>query len=389
MITITDIAPTTPYKDLLSQLAQLAGMDAPPAKVIRAGPPACVIEVGEETPIGDVLQNGECLIVEPEGRGEVGQGRTRRRRGKGKTMVEKAEEKLRGRGRAGTGTGNGNVVGVGDIRKEKKRQTRVECDDDDDERDVDWSMDGELREDARRGNEERKRRGRSAPGGAKRARRRAAGSAEGKIRDDVRKEKEGAVEEGLDLVGDRKGLEDLVVEGFFDEEGDIAKGFKKSLQMGLRKREEEAKGERRYAAWLGGNYRFEGVERGAGFKVEIQDVVGGGGWEWDMQGGVISVYSREVLKHGVLAVVRGGGKEKLRPVEMARVSGGLFWNMVKLFGDGVEEGLKALVPGEDWGFLGEGRKRTLSKKGKESLANQGDMEEIDREEEEDLRKRGE
>eukprot|EP00177_Eucheuma_denticulatum_P004330 GFKZ01007868.1.p1 GENE.GFKZ01007868.1~~GFKZ01007868.1.p1 ORF type:complete len:410 (-),score=95.92 GFKZ01007868.1:96-1325(-) len=392
--TVTDLLPTTPYKDLLSQLMQLAGMDALPAKVIRAGPPASVIEVGEETPIGEVLQNGECLIVEPEARGKAGRGRTKRRGGRGKTMVEKAEEKLRRRGRVGTRTGTGtgtgkrNVVGVGDIRKEKGRQTRSELGDVDDEGDEDWSLEGEWKETERRGHEGRKRKGGGKQGGAKRLKRRAAGLAKGKIREEARNGEEGVDDVGVDLVGDRKGLEDLVVAGFFNKEGEIGSGFKKSLQIGLRKREEEAKGERRYAAWLGGNYCFEEVGGGKGFKVKIQDVVGGGGWEWDMQGGLINVYPKEVLKHGVLAVVQGGGKDKLRPVEMARVSAGLFWNMVKLFGDGVEEGLKELVPGEDWGFLGDGRKRTLSKKGKESLANQKNMEEIDRDEEEDLRRRG-
>lgn len=56
-------------------------------------------------------------------------------------------------------------------------------------------------------------------------------------------------------------------------------------------------------------------------------------------------------------------KEMLKPMNMAGCSPRVFWSLVRLYGGDVLEGLRQLLPDQDWSFLGE-RQRVLSEKAK-------------------------
>lgn len=325
------------------------------------------------------MKTGDSLIVEPEersGDGDVMRGGSRRGKRKKMSMVEKAEAKLRGRekGRMG-GTGKSGVVGLGDIGRPKGRKSGTrggigkvvvgdDDDDGDDVRDKDWEEGGTD------GEEEEEEMSVDVKGGGKgvrrsKRRRRVAGTGEGLGAGGFDPLGMGAVQEGLgvelvkSLMGDESKL---------DATGKKLKG---SLQAALEEREKEAEGERRYGAWVAKKYRFEYMNRGTEFKVEIVDVLDGGGkWKQDVGAGIVEVFGEDVLK-GVFEEVFAGGeemREKLRESEMAKFSPRIFWNMARLFPEGVEQGLKKMLPEKDWDFL-KSRRKMLSEKGRRNVEN--------------------
>ncbi|CAK4188877.1 unnamed protein product [Aphanomyces euteiches] len=76
------------------------------------------------------------------------------------------------------------------------------------------------------------------------------------------------------------------------------------------------------------------------------------------------------LRTAIQYAVLDGDKEMLKPFNMAQCSPRVFWSLARLYNGDVGAGLAALLPHEDWSFL-DTRTRTLSAKALESLATGG------------------
>lgn len=137
------------------------------------------------------------------------------------------------------------------------------------------------------------------------------------------------------------------------------------LTTALTEREAEAAGERRHAAALGRTYTFTNLVDGV-FEVRFRSRVDPG---WTTEGPLPDL-PRAVLAASFRMALEDvqGARERMRAREMARVSPRVFWNMVKLFPESVEDGLRELVPDADWSFLTT-RRRELSAKAKRNLSN--------------------
>ena len=361
--TLLGLSSDMTYTALLEQLKTVAKLRAPPQRVLVAGRPPRAIETECDAPLSSFLKTGDSLIVEPVGRTETaGPAASRGRRSK-KTMVQKAEAQLNGGKRSGAARKRGRIATLdslgkrGNGRQRKAQGVMVDADADD-PRDKDWEeggSDAEVKEVGAVGARRSKRKRRQATAG------------------------EGLGAGGFDPLGLQaagEGIGVALAESLRKDEKRLdatGRKFRHGLQTALKEREAEAAGERRYAAWLAGRYRFAEVEEGAAFTVEVR---AGDAWVADMAGEVVVAYGRELLAAAFQDVLDGEkaeeDRERLRAAEMAKVSARIFWNMVRLFPGDVEAGLKELVPAGDWGFL-KGRRKFLTEKAKRNAKNKEEM----------------
>lgn len=147
--------------------------------------------------------------------------------------------------------------------------------------------------------------------------------------------------------------------------------FRDSLRSALEERQAEATGEKRYEAWLARRYSITPYASGRLFRVQYRSLHERG-WTRECDGGGIVAYDRTVLQGAFREVLAAVGldddRENLRASAMAKCSPRIFWNMVRLFPDNVEDGLRGLVPEGDRSFLDQ-RRRFLSEKAKRNEAN--------------------
>lgn len=356
METLTDLSGEMTYGVLLEELKTRANLKAVPQKVLVAGFPPRAIESDAEATLESFLKTGDSLIVEPVGRVESAGPAAARGRRRKKTMVQKAEEKLKKRDAAPT-LKRGRVVTLATTSKGRGKGKRpggvVDLEEDDDPRDGDWEEGASDEEEKPVATRRSKRKRTQAANGT--------GLGEGGF-DPLNMQ---AAEEGLGLA---------LVESLTKDPTKLdvtGKKFKDSLQSALAERQAEAAGETRYAAWLGKVYKFEMLGGGEMFTVEIKEMEGRR-WKKDMDGATVAVYGKELLAAAFKDVLTGAtaadDREKLRASEMAKVSPRIFWNMVRLFPEGIEEGVRELVPDFDWSFM-DHRRRMLTAKGRRNLEN--------------------
>jgi hypothetical protein len=80
----------------------------------------------------------------------------------------------------------------------------------------------------------------------------------------------------------------------------------------------------------------------------------------------VDLLTEDALRAIIILVLHNpdpDSKEMLKPMNMAGCSPRVFWSLVRLYGGDVLEGLRQLLPDQDWSFLGE-RQRALSEKAK-------------------------
>lgn len=280
------------------------------SRVLVAGRPTQVVDVTLQA-IGGVVKSGDALIVEPV----------------------KEEVKVKG------------VKGKG--RKLRKRgRAKVEADSgamEDDSLDPDWAEGMETVQVGTKGRTKGKRRKFEGVGQV------LGGAGVGEA---------GEAAVGVALVGAVGDLaSDLDVNG---------KRFRKGLKSAREEREAEAQGERRYDAVLAHKYEISLISRGKLFRVKYLPT---GKRAWLNEEVAFPVFERTVLKEVFMHILDSSSgvedRENLRPFRMAHVSPRIFWNMVRLFPNSIEDGLRSLVPDADWDFL-KSRRRSLSEKGKRS-----------------------
>lgn len=355
-VTLTDVSPDETYGALLSRVLKEAKQRVEPERVLIAGHPPRVVEASADVEVNTIFSSGDSLIVEPPKR----RGRTRKRTS-AQTQSTSATTARDARG---------NVRSVTDLTANEEEMDSGE----------EWKPDARNAEEDEVVEVEL-----SKPNTGKRRRvardNGTTGVSGGMANSDGVKrktrERKDAGEILETLVGeDARGMIGAAlaqsVEKSVEELDVCGKSFKQSVQSALERRQWEAEGERRYEAWLA--KRYEIIDNGGvTFKVRYRAL---GARAWTEEASMFKV-PREVLTEAFRGVLKNREeREKLRVCTMAIVSPRSFWNMVRLFGERVEEELERLVPDGDWSFM-RSRRRTLSAKARRNLQQSTDVVHID------------
>lgn len=357
-ITLSNIIPSLPYADLLALIQQNASLPEPPHKVLLAGPPRRPILSSPQAEISTLLSNGDSIIVEPKPLSSTEIPSTRIRGGRGKTRAKK-------RGQTSHTNTRSNVARVSALKDLPKSQPEEH----DEDNSPDWSPD--LTTDSSSAHRPK--------------RRRVSASANHLLQSSAPNEVSPAsnslsigigFEDGIRATEGRMGA--ALKQSLDKDEADLdvcGKAFRNSLKDALARREAEAEGERRYEAWLSKRYELKYVAGNMGFLVRYRSLKSRV-WTDECDGKMLVSYPKELLAAAFRAVFKEDSvvedRENLRARCMAICSPRSFWNMVRLFDDDIESGLRKLVPEIDWSFL-ESRRRMTSEKGKRYAENKLDM----------------
>ncbi|PXF45142.1 hypothetical protein BWQ96_05116 [Gracilariopsis chorda] len=355
-VTLSDVSPDETYGALISRVLKDAKLRVEPERVLIAGHPPRVVEASADVEVSTILKSGDSLIVEPP-------KRTKRTRKRTATQARSASA-------TSARDARGNVSVVTDLTRNAE-----EIDSGDE-----WKPDASNAEDdevievelTKPGTGKRRRvakpNGTAVTGGG-------VATLDGVKR--KRSERKDAGEVLETLVGeDARGLIGAAlaqsVEKRVEELDVCGKSFREGLRSALEKRQWEAEGERRYEAWLA--KRYEIIDKGGvTFKVRYRAL---GARAWTEEASMFKV-PPELLTEAFRGVLKNREeREKLRVNTMAIVSPRSFWNMVRLFGERVEEELERLVPDGDWSFMGS-RRRKLSAKASRNLQQSADVVHID------------
>ncbi|KAI0565037.1 hypothetical protein FGB62_22g24 [Gracilaria domingensis] len=358
-VTLNDVRPTDTYGLLLKSLQTAASLPTRPDRVLIAGPPPRPVHADDTAVLGSIFSSGQTLIVEPPKRGV----RPRRRAQRAAAAASKQ-------------TKGGSVVGLRDLRRQTDAVDSGE----------EWTPDTQLSDDDGDDDDVKpvrtvgRKRSRAASSAASGRAKTGGGVANvatlsSTKRRKTRKKDAGEVMEAL-MGEDARGMlgAELAksVAGDGSQLDECGKSFRNSLQSALQDRQREAEGERRYQAWLA--KRYEIIDAGGRtFKVRYRAL---DARTWTEEAGMFKL-PRELLAEAFRDVLKNEEhREGLRVLSMAIMSPRSFWNMVRLFGEGVEEGLMGLVPESDWSFI-KTRRRRLSEKAKRNLKQSADVIELE------------
>ena len=158
-------------------------------------------------------------------------------------------------------------------------------------------------------------------------------------------------------------------------QGKEMNAFRNAMASALEKRQYEAAGEKRLAAALGNSFQMSEDMGNGLFSVKYR-ARGELSWETDDN---MPLLERNTLAAVIQSIIDNADAnpdnasmqqslEFLRGREMSHKSPRVFWNLVRLFGGDVEDGLRELLPDHDWSFL-RTRRRELSEKAKRNLMN--------------------
>ncbi|CAN8071792.1 unnamed protein product [Agarophyton chilense] len=352
-LTLTDVSPTDTYHALLSRVQKELGLTEDPERVLIAGPPPRPVEADANATVNTLFKSGDALLVEPP----------KPRRSRRRTTTQRQPPSKNGKN--DTRAAKSSVQGLRDLTSE------VLVIDSGDE----WTPDIEDLEEVRpvrptpnrRGG---KKRGRVAPSAVSSGVTGNVATSKDSKRQKTKKDS-GDMMEAL-MGGDARGLLGAELAKAVSKDASeldaCGKSFRNSLQTALSERQKEAEGERRYEAWL--SKRYEIIDNGGyTFKVRYRAL---NARAWTEEQGMFKV-PREILAEAFRDVVKNQEeRERLRALSMAIVSPRSFWNMVRLFGDRIEEGLAELLPESDWSFIST-RPRTLSTKARRNLEQATDV----------------
>lgn len=333
------------YAELLTAIGKASGRtDLGDARVSRANGPkdSEKIEIGPHGSCRPYPVDGDMLRVEPSG--DVSEVPAAPTRGRG-----------RGRGRGITRNPRDGIANLAGLRR--RREPARPRADGDDPRDSTWAPDLADAEPAVTRKRSRRGRGRGMVLGDTNTPSRVPARPKKKRRDI-----------GTDDLLEPSKLKEVlgidIAQAAAGASGAQAARMRNALSEALVQREREAAGERRHAAALAKQVEF--IDLGDGiFDVRYKPR---GERTWTEEGPMPEL-PRDALAEVFRSALEDESREKLRAREMSRISPRIFWNMVKYFPDGVEDGLRLLVPDADWSFL-DRRKRELSAKAKRNLADQ-------------------
>ena len=344
--TLEKISSTTSYATLLSQLKEKGNLRVKPTRVLRFGIPSKLIEATDSTPISEVMSSGDTLIVETsKGTKGVKRGRAQSRTSSRATQSNSTTKKTR-------------IATLADFNKKRKASDNiVNIDDGDDPNDIDWGIDADSEDEIK----------------PNRAKRESKNTTKGRPK--KRNTKTGLEMMTADGLKEAEGTLGIALAQALNDEDKkkdnaAKKSFRANLQSALEGRIVEANGERRYQALLSERFEFVDESVDGTFKVKYKELEKN---EWRVEG-PFEIFGKEILAAVVRTVAKEededgqSGLRKLRAMELAGSSARLFWNIAKLFGKNMEEGLKELAPELDWDSL-KTRKRNLSEKAKRNLKN--------------------
>lgn len=402
-LTLRDLPPDTTFQTLLTRFQEHSGWTLEP-RVLLAGQPPTALFAFSFTPLREVVSSGSLLLVEPHADDVSARGRGRGRgqaRGRGRAPASVVSSSSHSVSQvhtlAGVSRGTGRKrARVDDNDNDWQPDAHAVNDDDDDDEGEDKkpSPSGRRRVSRRRSptnttsgarpNEQQAngpatRSANASKAGRKGASaRRAAAQRVGRAEDVESELAATAVDMGLPEIQGQLGaslVASFVRGGAQSEDQPVAKAgkaVKSHLANALQKRQTEAEGERRLSAYLSKRYEIRRIANGTQFHVRYRGI-SERNWTEENNGRPLLAYPKALLKAVLQEVLRAGDdKLKLVPIDMAALSMRVFWNMATLYPDGIEDGLRDLVPDADWSFL-EVRQRFLSERGQRNKQNKEEM----------------
>lgn len=415
VLTLNELDHSTSYQALLSRLCTFRKWTKEP-RVLLAGHPPSLISALPQQPLSEIMSSGTMLLIEPHNdetpipgnSSKSRRGRISRQcasgRGRASTLTNKRKIAFSG-GRALGGSASEKVVTLSDIHQSSntKRRRVAQNSGDGEQSDADWAPTFDVDADDEDDQNEkdlssgRKRNQSSSVNGRKpdpnysnasvvehqicHERHTTHANEPGPISNDgevaLTWTDTGtgdmaaiAMEFGLPVAQGYLGT--IMAASVFDINGERDNPISRELQANfsgaLEKRRAEAEGERRLSAYLSKRYEIRRKEGGVKFTVRYR---GTNERSWTKENNGEGFLSwPKVLLSAVLKEVVENSQDRMRllPLDMAAVSPRMFWNLVRLFPENLEDGMRELVPGADWSFL-TNRKCTLSEKGLRSLQN--------------------
>lgn len=398
ILTFQQLDSTTAYETLLSQLQACKGWSNHP-RVLLADRPPKLISVDPLKQLREIMSSGAMLLVEPHAddaapksppkpppmsrknnqeRGR-GQGRSRGRGAlKGKKRTQKAN-----------GPFEAHVVTLTDAYPKKRQRVPMDGDEDD-QNDEDWNASNNQDEgdDISDDSDTKTKKVKSRTGQGRRAVRQHRGkSAEDSAEingtetsvqtwanENNRDMAAIALDAGLPAAQGRLGA--ALAASVFDIEGKTDNAISRELRANfadaLKKRQAEAEGERRLNAYLARRYEIKPMLGGLKFSVRYR-ATSERSWTDENNSTPLMCWPKLLLAAVIKEVVKNPhDRLRLRPLDMAAVSPRMFWNLVRLFPDHMENGMRQLVPDGDWSFM-DHRQRSLSVKGKCNAMNKQEM----------------
>lgn len=400
ILTLNELDPTESYQALLSRFRIFRKWTADPRVLIAGHPPSLLIASPLQSLV-EIIPSGTMLLIEPHpneaslaptqsdvSKARKREAKCRRALGRERAFTHVSGRKIDNKSGRTLGTiTEKKVVTLSDRRLSSgSKRRRLEQDPDDiDQSDVDWAPplgqeDDEDDQDDHDASCKRKRNqislrnnqelteicaeapttGRRGGQRARVARKNGPSSASGDgelvvtwTDTDAGDISAIAMEAGLSTAKGHLGA--MLAASVFDTTGRTDNAISRELRAifadALKKRQAEAEGERRLLAYLSKRYEIRRKAGGVKFTVRY------GGtrkrlWTEENDGESFLCWPKVFLS-AVLKEVVENPEDRLRlfPLDMATVSPRIFWNLVRLFPDGLEAGMRQLVPDADWSFL--------------------------------------
>ncbi len=346
------------YNELITEISKASGRnDLEDPKVARANAPgeSQIIQVGAHGSCKPRPEDGDTLRIEPKSNPNASRPSDIR----GTTRV---------RGHSSATSSRDGIASLAGLRRGRSNSSRGN--DYDDSRDFNWVPDLADKEPEISRKRARRGRGRGMVLGD--------GSTPSRVAPPTSSKRKKS--KGLHLMPDallpssitaNLGVE--LARAATGAQGTGMNAFRNVLASELEKRQLEATGERRFAAALANSFQLTEDKGNGIFSVKYR-ARGERTWETDENMPLLEQNTLAAVVQSILNSAAANPNdtnvqksiEFLRGREMSHKSPRVFWNLVRLFGGDVEDGLRELLPDHDWSFL-RTRRRELSEKAKRNL----------------------